>query len=53
MPLPINVCVVGYNVVENNFGILKKHFEELLLKANLHVCFLLEMLWFVAIYYTI
>jgi hypothetical protein len=53
MPLPINGCVVGYNVVENDFGIKKKNFKGLLLKTNLHVCFLLELLWFVVIYYTI
>ncbi len=39
MPLPINGCVVGYNVVENDFGIKKKNFKGLLLKTNLHVCF--------------
>jgi hypothetical protein len=34
---------MGENVVENAFGILKKTFKKLLLKNNLHIIFLLDV----------
>jgi hypothetical protein len=38
-------------VIENSFGILKKTFRKLLLKRNLHVLFLLDVVVYCCILY--